>query len=451
MGDEMLANISCETVKPFCFLSQFGPYVQKLCPVSCGLCDSPSNDDGNSLATPQVNPRDPSRYRISSINYHAHLLGREMYATLRREKETTDQQDSVSSMTHRNADLNGLSSTIIEKDLKSREMWNYDNQETIPMNKEFVIDVNENDGTDGDTLMMIKGVEVKPGDKIQATCVYNSNDRSENTSFGLSTYDEMCLIGVFVTFKTPSVDEIGQVDFATELNLRSFSCVMDDTNKHTTDVWQGTLNADEDPRNIWYEHPIEETDSCTFAVAPFVSNTITGETRNCPEKDNDHKNMNDLICYGSSEDNNDELIMSDDSIAGYTCEGGKYDQKDSNEAPLYLTKDMCIVEGGGDAYDAYTCKDAQSWLTHEASVLGIEDEIKEFIRTDWWQPKCCRPSNNNTSSDDNEPAPNGIDQINDDGDALVDEKNESSDAQFYGGSIIMPLLTTMVIMVVSIY
>merc|ERR1712029_985769 len=163
-SDEMLANISCETVKPFCFLSQFGPYVQKLCPVSCGLCDIPSNDDGNSLATPQVNPRDPSRYRISSINYHAHLLGREMYATLRREKETTDQQDSVSSMTHRNADLNGLSSTIIQKDLKSREMWNYDNQETIPMNKEFVIDINENDGTGDDTLMMIKGVEVKPGD-----------------------------------------------------------------------------------------------------------------------------------------------------------------------------------------------------------------------------------------------------------------------------------------------
>ena len=31
------------------------------------------------------NPRNPTRYRATSINYHAHLLGSEMYATLLRE------------------------------------------------------------------------------------------------------------------------------------------------------------------------------------------------------------------------------------------------------------------------------------------------------------------------------------------------------------------------------
>merc|ERR1719232_912716 len=105
------------------------------------------------------------------------------------------------------------------------------------MDTEFVIDVKDDGNNE-----LLKGVEIKPGDKIQATCVYNSNERDEKTKFGLSTYDEMCIIGLMVTFETPThadnenaVTAVG-ADLNAELNLRSFSCAIDDENR-TTDIW----------------------------------------------------------------------------------------------------------------------------------------------------------------------------------------------------------------------
>jgi hypothetical protein len=410
-GDDVLdsdndidLNISCETLKSYCFVDQFGIYLQRLCPVSCGLCgDMPDDTDGTTTTTTttttKVNPRDPFNYRVSSISYHAHLLGNEMYATLLREekKDTQDQEDVEISVAKKQADISSTPS-MTAKDLKSREIWFYDNQETVPMDKEFAIDVDEGGDSYNSYATMVGGVEVKAGDKIQVSCVYNSMNRNKATYFGLSTYDEMCIIGVFVTFKTPSLDEIGDVDFGTELNLRSFNCALDDEN-HTTDVWQGTLESDEDARSIWYDHPIEATDTCTYPVTGnLLDNTVTGEARDCPEKEDDHKNKNNLICYGLDVD--DELLSS--PIAGYLCVGGTYDQKDSNEAPLYITKDKCIVEGGGTEYNSYTCSDAEFFLASEASVIGVTDEIREFLRTNWWQPKCCGRNTGNEKENDTE-------------------------------------------------
>jgi len=72
---------------------------------------------------------------------------------------------------------------------------------------------------------------------------------------------------------------------------------VDDEN-HTTDVWQGTLEEDEDPRNIYFDHPIDESDMCIFPVLDFVLMDVamTGETRNCPagiEDDDDEAEAED--------------------------------------------------------------------------------------------------------------------------------------------------------------
>ena len=445
--DYVDSNMSCETLKSFCFVDEIDIYLQRLCPVSCGLCgDMPDDADGTTTnTTSKVNPRDPLNYRVSSVNYHAHLLGTEMYATLLREEEeeedTQDQEDVQVSVAKKQADISSTPS-MTEKDLKSREIWFFDNQETIPMDKEFVIDVDVDGGND---ITMVGGVEVKAGDKIQVSCVYNSKNRDEDTYFGLSTYDEMCIIGVFVTFKTPSVDEIGDIGFSTELNLRSFNCAADDEN-HTTDVWQGTLESDEDARKIWYDHPIETTDTCTYPVYGSIFDyTITGEARDCPEEEDDHENKNSLICYG--EEVNDELMSS--SIAGYTCEGGTYDEKDSNEAPLLLTRDACIVEGGGTDYVSYTCSDAESYLSNKATAIDVTSEIKEFLRVNWFQPKCCSPKSSNEEEeeeDDTVTIQGDTVTIQDAGPLDVDDEDSSSSSSGAVGvlSMVMAIIVSII-------
>merc|ERR1712232_299772 len=193
---------------------------------------------------------------------------------------------------------------MMAKDLKSREIWYYDDQATIPMDMEYEIEVSVDGSDNGSEMDLMQGVEVKPGDKIQATCVYNSISRTEDTKFGLSTYDEMCLISLFVTFETPPINTIegaaNAIDFSADLDLREFSCDVDDEN-HTTDVWQGILNEDEDARNIYFDHPISESDMCTFPVLNFhVFNTrLAGRAHNCPEGEDDDEDFVDF-CYGFS-------------------------------------------------------------------------------------------------------------------------------------------------------
>jgi len=285
--DGMLANISCGAIKMFCFVENFGATVQQLCPVSCGLCEDGGEGAGENL-------RNPSSYRVTGVNYHAHLLGTEMYATLLREQEEDDQDDSsavdVSVAKKKQASASSSAGAagrnVMSKDLQSREVWFYDDQGTFPMDYEYEITIDA-DGSGNSNNELMQGVEVKPGDKIQITCVYNSMDRTEDTPFGFSTYEEMCIVSLYVTFETPPRNaaggDDGAIDLITDLNLRLFKCEVDNEN-HTTDVWQGTLEEDEDPRNIYFDHPIDESDMCIFPVVDFVMMDValSGETRNCP-------------------------------------------------------------------------------------------------------------------------------------------------------------------------
>ena len=401
----------------------------------------------------EVNPRDPGRYRVTAINYHAHLLGSEMYATLFREQEE-DNTSASSPMTKKQADLSASGPTtstmtkMIAKDLKSREVWYYDDQASIGMDAEFIMpEIQAVNNNEGNSNILMKGTEIKIGDKIQATCVYNSSERTENTKFGLSTYEEMCIISVQITFKTPSIteNEAANTSFITDLNLRSFSCEVDNIN-HSSDIWQGILEKDEDPRvdaaNFWSKdgnHSIETTNLCTFPVADFVltDSSMTSGSRNCPvsEQEIHGYNKNDL-CYGFLDNHGDddidttkniEIEFLTDTIAGYTCEGGLYDQKDSNESPLYVTKEQCINsdDGGGNDYVPYTCSEVEDSLFGGSFLMT--DIVKEYLRDYWYQTTCCIINEIETDNEDNgdsAAADNNV-ATNVDGDIDDDEEEES--------------------------
>jgi len=283
---------------------------------------------------------------------------------------------------------------MVTKDLKSRDFWTYDDQSAIPMDNDIV--------SPSDPSTMIRGVEVKPGDKIQATCVYDSTDRADDTVFGQSTYDEMCIVTLIVRFKTPRAlleNSVGAtsndvndatvdlLNIYTDIQLHTFSCEVDNEN-HTTDVYQGFLTETEDARDIWSDHPIEESDMCTFPVMNlgFEDHRLTWEVRNCQGGDTQFDGT--AICDGlsSSDDANVEFLG--DAIAGYTCVGGTYDMKSSHE-DVNLTEELCL-ENGGSMYVSYTCSDAENWFLNDAKVSQeLTDELVEYMRTEWYRPVCC--------------------------------------------------------------
>jgi len=286
------AELSCESIKSYCDIGgEIGSYVQRLCPASCSLCEK-KGIDGSAI----TNPLNPDTYRITAVHYHAHLLGREMYTTLipaaddDNGEELEQEQSSSTTMIVANTKQASL---VVPKDLQSRDIWIFDNQETIPL--DFDVMVREDDNGDNE-IMMMRGTEIKAGDKIQSTCVYDSTSRDEPTKFYLSTYDEMCFNHVRITFDTPAsllslnngtnndanmaaaAAPAHVVDLFTELELMKFSCA-DDTAE--ADVYSGILTADEDGRNIWKDHPIEDAEGCTFVTNDFLSGALTEETRNC--------------------------------------------------------------------------------------------------------------------------------------------------------------------------
>jgi len=394
LGDD---NLTCSSIKFFCFMGgELGQAIQQLCPETCGFCDE--TIDG------KENPRRPSSYRVTSVNYHAHLLGREMYTTLLRGSDDDANQAQVQASA-----ASATQTKIVATDLESRELWDYNDQASIPLS----YDIADSNASNGTTTLAMKGVEIKPGDKIEVTCVYDSTGREEATRFGLSTYNEMCITALSVTFETPislleadgendAVSSAGMIDVLTDIKLRTFACDSDNEG-HTSDVQQGILTADEDGRNIWMNHPIEESDMCTFPIQDYriVDSYISG-TSHCPEKEEPTEgdgvsltsNQRSIfherrICDDISSPDSIEFL--EETIAGYTCVGGTFDDKDSNEEPFFVTEKDCLEVGGGSEYNAYTCAGIEYWIQNEAHLYpDMTHETLEFIRTEWWQPKCCQ-------------------------------------------------------------
>lgn len=408
----MLSSLSCQSVAAFCFLpGELQSLMQMVCPETCGLCGS-SGVDGTS------NPRNPESYRITGIHYHAHLLGSEMYATLLREEETQSGTIDVQKKNMEQATEVMASTRVVAKDLKSRDIWHYDDQASIPLEYDLFVEKPVEEGFSNDsnnnataataatvTKVLKQGVMVKAGDEISVTCVFDSTARQEPTAFGPSTYQEMCIVTVYVTFDTPRVlldigEESSSVLSSTanvlvDLNLRSFGCGVDDE-FHKTDVHTGTLSEEEDGRNIWRDHPIGDTKRCTYPVRDYIfSDSVITRNEICPEDDGDEDVEEEFskgagICDSYNPLPSVEVLFMDATIAGATCTGGKYDQMDGNEQFDNVTEEMCLVEGKGSSYEPYTCLDAQDWLDNTAPFdPSINDEVLDFVR-DVWQGMCCR-------------------------------------------------------------
>lgn len=413
IDNSIIDNLTCPMTFPFCFSSSpLAYYAQRLCPMTCGLCGG------------EDNPRNPDQYRIGGITYHAHLLGTEMYATLLHEEESGGEPENLEASQKQAQVPPSVEARMIAKDLKSREIWHYDDQAPFAMDYDIVIAGEEETAasgasglvegttitTRGKTLQ--RGVEVKAGDKIQVTCVYDSTTQTEDTRFGFSTYEEMCIISVDVRFPTPasftSTGELGdsldsKINKMVDLNLRSFYCAQEDTESFSSDVYQGFLAENQDGRNIWYEHPVEDTEMCTYPIHDFiiVDNILTLESRNCPEGSENDNRFYDKeglrLCEGFSamDGDNDggdmtndlEVKLLEDAIAGYTCSGGAFDGLDGNEEFDDVSRDKCL-NAGGSSYEPYTCSDAQWWMRNESSDQPGAYDYINYVRT-VWQPMCC--------------------------------------------------------------
>merc|ERR1719327_32451 len=302
-----ISEANCPNLSPLAsmlasFAGEFlGNLITRMCPKSLGLCEAP--DDG-------VNPFDPGSYRVTSVNYHAHLLGREMYTTLLRGEETTTNDTTAAIQKQVELTTEESSSNIVATDLESRPFWIYDFQETIPLDVET------------------RGTEIRPGDKIQVSCIYDSNDRDSPTNFGLSTYDEMCITTLQVTFETPqelltgnSSSQAAAVSLATQFELMSFSCAGGPQN----DIYSGVLLADEDGRDIWKNHPIETAQGCTFPELSFWQGALM-EPNNCDYEYSDDffsddDESDDFLYDSESED----LVCTEDALE---CSDGSFVSRD---------------------------------------------------------------------------------------------------------------------------
>ena len=279
-------TLSCGAVAALCGAGgNLETFAQTLCPAACGLCDAAAEGADADGARPLV----PAEYRLTAVNYHAHLLGREMYTTLVREDGGGGDAGGDGTAATRGGVGPPPLPTVA--DLESRELWLYDFQETIPLPAAVAAADAAATAADGSAPPQQRGTVVRPGDRIQATCVYDSTRRDEATLFGLSTYNEMCINSALVTFATPASllrgdgdgdgGAAGKLDPYAELRLRSFDC--DDG--AGGDVHAGSLVADEDARDIWRDHPVAEARGCTFPVSPIGLGLFA--TRNCPADDGD--------------------------------------------------------------------------------------------------------------------------------------------------------------------
>jgi len=313
IGSAILSNpdLTCASGAAM-MLCSFSDLFQLACPASCGLCE-------------EGTPRSPDEYDAFSVFYHAHLLGKEMYTTL------IPQDDPGARI-----------------DLRSRDVWTYEDQTPYPL----------------------EGVVIRPGDKIQTTCVFDSTDRSESTRFDLATYDEMCLNTVGIIMDTPDM-EGGDTTAANEIYLRGFRC----STGEEGDIWLGEFGLDEDPRLVIDSHPLKDA-QCSFPTGLWIYDGVPSMQKRC---DGEIVKTDDGICDQTP----GPSFLNPTAVAGHTCQGGLFGDKDSNDG----TTELQCTSGGGEWIE-YDCGEAQQYLL-QASVNGLALEEKQFILEYWWAPKCC--------------------------------------------------------------
>jgi len=157
------------------------------CPMTCGFCKM------------------GKEWPVFGAFHHAHLLGAEMYLDRQRGNEWID--------------------------MGSMPIWHFDDQAMAPLSA--------------------RDVTIRDGDKIQATCVFNSIRKDQATKFGRSTYDEMCFNMIITMHPTDSVSNDMPFAFTCHKELdRELEPVWEF-------VWAGELAVGEDAHMIHTNHRLE--------------------------------------------------------------------------------------------------------------------------------------------------------------------------------------------------
>jgi len=121
---------------------------------------------------------------------------------------------------------------------------------------------------------------------------------------------------------------------------------------------------------------------CTFPVDDFEAllgeSFLNMETRNCPFSEKDKIGL----CQGYKSE-----VFFPDTVAGFVCYGGKFDEMDSNKEFDNVTSSKCLLEGGGDDYQSYSCLDAHEYMFQNE----FSPDEKDYMHS-VWQPVCCGTS-----------------------------------------------------------
>jgi len=81
------------------------------------------------------------------------------------------------------------------------------------------------------------------------------------------------------------------------------------------------------------------------------------------------------------------------NLAGYSCQGGTYNEKDSNDG---TSEKQCIA--GGGTWSAYDCGDADDYLQSKTG-FAADAQTRQYLKEYWWAPKCCIGGESGISSD----------------------------------------------------
>lgn len=156
----------------------------------------------------------PGPIPVVAVAYHAHLLGTEMYQTIRTQAQPNSTRTAVDALEPGNS-----------TDLGSQPAWHYDDQ--------------------GQQRLSAKKLTISNGDVIQSTCVFDSSARAHDTVFGRETVDEMCFTGVIT--EHPTHEFVNQGDQSL-FSGASFRC--------EGPMWTGELGPGEDGAKVAELHPV---------------------------------------------------------------------------------------------------------------------------------------------------------------------------------------------------
>ena len=126
----------------------------------------------------------------------------------------------------------------------------------------------------------------------------------------------MCINSLAIIFDIPPLEDDPAAAAATEIYLRGFRC----STSPGSDVWLGELYDNKDGRYLLNSHPMSDAE-CTFPTGFWIYDGFLTQSMRCSGFKGSADG--DSIC-GITD-------MKPGVLAGHSCQGGLFDQKDSND------------------------------------------------------------------------------------------------------------------------